>query len=71
MLTAEIRNRCLNDAQLLANIAKVTSKSPRAALQMIFRNTSKELLSVHVVKELMDYTGFTQEQILEPEKVEA
>ena len=71
MLTPEIREKCLNDPQLLANIAKVTSKTPRAAIQMVFRNSSKELLSVHVLKEISEYTGLTQEQILSPKKVEA
>lgn len=71
MLTPEAKDKCMNDAQLMANIAKVTGKTPRATLQMIFRNSSKELESVHVIKVISDYTGMNQDQILETKTVEA
>lgn len=71
MLTREIREKCMNDPQLLANIAAVVNKKPISTWQMLNRNSSKQLASVYVVKVIADYTGFTQEQILSPEKVEA
>ena len=71
MLTPEIREKCMKDPQLLANIATVVNKGPIATWQMLNRNSSKQLSSVYVVKAIADYTGFTQEQILSPEKVEA
>lgn len=71
MLQVSVKEKCMNDAQLLANIAAVVNKTPIATWQMLNRNSSKELASVYVVQVISDYTGFTQEQILSPEKVEA
>lgn len=71
MLLPEIKEKCMNDAQLLANIAAVVNKTPIATWQMLNRNSSKQLSSVYVVQAISDYTGFTQDQILSPEKVEA
>lgn len=71
MLQSSIQKRCMNEAQLLANIALVVNKTPVATWQMLNRNTSKDLMSVHVVKVISDYTGLSQEEILVTEKVEA
>lgn len=71
MLQSSIQKRCMNEAQLLANIAKVVNKTPVATWQMLNRNTSKDLMSVHVVKAISDYTGLSQDEILITEKVEA
>lgn len=71
MLLPEIKERCMKDAQLLANIAAVVNKSPIATWQMINRNSSNKLESVHVIQAISEYTGLTQDQILSPKKVEA
>ena len=71
MLLTEIKERCMNDAQLLANIASVVNKTPIATWQMINRNSSNQLESVHVIQVISEYTGLTQDQILSPKKVEA
>jgi len=71
MLLPEIKDKCMQDAQLLANIASVVKKSPIATWQMINRNSSKQLESVHVIKVIAEYTGLSQEQILSPKIVEA
>lgn len=70
MLQPNIQKRCMNEAQLLANIASVINKTPIATWQMLNRNSSKQLQSVHVVKVIADYTGLSQEEILITEKVE-
>ena len=71
MLLPEIKDKCMQDAQLLANIASVVGKSPIATWQMINRNSSKQLESVHVIKVIAEYTGLSQEQILSQKIVEA
>lgn len=67
MLSKTIKQRCLDDIKLFCLVAVATDKKPGATLRMIHRNSAKDLATVHVVKAISDYTGLTQDEILQSE----
>ena len=66
MLKEEIKKKCLEDADLFADLCATTGKIPNACLQFLNRNSSIELRSYEVVGVIKKHTGLTEEDILNP-----
>lgn len=71
MLKEEIKKECLSNTELFNEICTVTGKTPTGCIQFLQRNSSKELKSIDVCNAIKKYTGFTEEQIYEPQKIVA
>ena len=66
MLKEEIKKKCLEDADLFADLCATTGKIPNACLQFLNRNSSIELRSYEVLQVIKKHTGLTEEDILNP-----
>lgn len=66
MLKEEIKKKCLEDADLFADLCATTGKIPNACLQFLNRNSSIELRSYEVLQVIKKHTGLIEEDILNP-----
>ena len=63
ILKLEFRDRIYNDHNIIGILCTITGKNPNTCLQFVYRNCSKELLSIDVVDAICNYYGLKRGDI--------